>query len=446
MAKSLDFDFQAFAVDMIQTIDSISSFPKGVKNAKPIESRINSFYRAVGLPAVVDPSKQLDGYNVGNVSDDSTMTWGAYSLALGSRESAWKALTATKDGMPLHYQSRSIVDNLKNRLSGNMFPIVVNGGLEIYPQTKRVVTPFTADIQVFNGTKSDNYRRPLIESIINMRVKSLGATNSSIQGALLDGFRASFPDSTIAVDVNGLNAEISILLREALMAAVDEMSAAILSAELETLKSGDVYQLPPSSIAEENPQQSEKQLAPATLDKQAISQQAKQAIKAGFLSLLEFEDDSGSSKKSAKDSLLFSNVINAITSDDIKSKQDGNDLEQKQDKADNNIKGAMKTMDLFMGDAGSISGIDMLIVITALFEIDLLNLIGLLNNTAAQSLYAARGGSVDDYVNNKPSISTALTALEAQVTALYGFVDQPFHEVNQGAILQQYSIGSGMIS
>jgi hypothetical protein len=431
MTKSLDFDFEAFAVDMIQTIDSISSFPKGVKNAKPIESRINAFYRAVGLPAVVDPANQQDGYNVGNVCDDGTMTWGAYSLALGLREAAWKALVGTKDGVLLHYQDGSLLDNLKVRPSGNMLPILVNGSLEIYPQTKRVVTPFAEDRQVFNGTKSDNYRRPLIESIINMRVKSLGTFDSNIQGPLLTQFNKAFPSAKISVDVNGLNAEIAIILREALISAVDSMSDAIQTAHKSTLKSGTTYQLPPSSIAEQNPQESETQLAPAALDKQAIRQQAKQATRAGFLSLLEFEDDSGSSKQSAKDSLLFSSVVNAITTDDLKSKQDESDLEQKQDKADSNIKGAMKTMDLFTGAAASISGVDMLIVVIALFEIDIKYLLGLLNAQAAKGFADKSRAAEVMVLNGATKISDALFNLEYKVTELYEFVDISLKQVNR---------------
>ena len=90
--KNKDFDFEKFAVSIISIVDSLRS--KGRVGAKAsVESRINAFYRAIGLPAVITSVneetkeiKKVDDFNNGNLSPEEQLPGHLYATDLLSRE------------------------------------------------------------------------------------------------------------------------------------------------------------------------------------------------------------------------------------------------------------------------------------------------------------------------------------------------------------------------
>jgi len=179
--KTIDFKFEEFAVQAIKIIDSVRSHGL-TSNEKPTESRINAFYRAIGLPATVpanvgkeDSSNTnpfvIDEKNNGNVFDENQLNYDNYRLLLEQREAAFRLpITQEEAKSFLDINTNGLIDGLtstktdgsnkrtKSRLRGVLFPMVVNGALPVFPQSRRISNAFPE-----NNTDDDIiYHRPLI--------------------------------------------------------------------------------------------------------------------------------------------------------------------------------------------------------------------------------------------------------------------------------------------
>src|SRR5574343_935332 len=92
MPKSIDFNFKEFATNMIKTIDGIRSFGRDSSNT-PIESRINAFYRALGIPAVLENTENgrpIDNKNNGNAFPTTRLSYDLYRSSLLDRRKTFK--------------------------------------------------------------------------------------------------------------------------------------------------------------------------------------------------------------------------------------------------------------------------------------------------------------------------------------------------------------------
>jgi hypothetical protein len=422
MAQALDFDFQGFAVAAIKTIDELRSY--GDQEAKsPIESRINAFYRALGLPSYnkKESNKTIDPTNTGNIC--GTMN-ASEEKKFRERESEFSVKASKPEWQQmLHFDKKSKPsDSLEKRTRGKLFPMKVNGDIVVYPQNKRVATPFMHDDDIEVGDGKDKYMRPFIEAVIYMRLKTAGATNQEQQGKALADFNAAFnkgkTGSEVKENITWANLRVIKTIREAIVTAVGEFSKAITrTGSLAGDVNLDVFQLSAGDIAEQNPVQVEStEVTPPVY----TALQQKAAIKQAFLTQLEFSDSNAdSSKKNAIESSLLSSLLSILNADE-KMNEDKKVVKQKGQKSTAELKQYIKTLNLFTGNFAGISGLDVLVVTTALFEIEIKYLLGLLSEDAYTNLKVIKKGIESQQREN---VTSSLDALEARVRAIYEGID-----------------------
>lgn len=420
--SGLDFDFNRFAVDAIKTIDERRSY--GSQEAKgPIESRINAFYRALGLPSVKksETNKKIDQLNTGNVFEEG-ISYTDYLKELEKRESDFntKETPEEYEGM-LHFNKGKVSDSLLNRTRGNVLPLVVNGDVEIFPQAKRVATPFADEDDLDIGSGQEKYMRPFIEAVIYMRLKGSETTNSDDQKKVIDELNALFNiESTLNKGSAWLITEVVIMLRKAMITATENFEKAIIDAGSTASHVKTNYKLFAGNIAEQNPNDPGTEGPITVLDQQQLFLKEKEATHQGFLRLLEFNDgNTDSDKRNVVENSMLSHLLSILSARN-KLVMDKSDVDQKMQKNSERVKESIKTLDLFLGNFAGISGLDILVVLTALFEIEMKDLFGLLNKHALENLKRIKGEAVvGSLISNKSEVRAALKALENKVSELY---------------------------
>lgn len=421
--KNTDFNFEQVSVKAIQVIDSIRSRSK-FGNIIPAESRINAFYRALGLPAVIRPETDdnappKDPGSVANVFSNDTLSYSTYEQGLSTRQMRATARISVEDQKEfLLAQSVKLSDGLKEgetlgvRLP--LKPYVVNGNLEIFPQNRRVAGAFLKERELQrSGVK---YKRPLLETIILMKLKGSGVVDSSGQNQVLPGTTGELASLTDLL-VDSMKASLRAV-PEILYDAVVEIG------DVQTITKQNVQVEP---IAEQNPvtdvrDEEDDQDDLGYIDQQDINLQLRRAIKESLIGLFEFDDTFGDGINNMKAGLLASEILLGSTTvaEDGAEEENRKDVEMKKSSAEQTLKGAYKTLSLILGSFTGISGVDIIVVITALIEMDVNQLIGLLNQDARDRLANVKGRNVAD---SGVGVKAALTALEQKVKAIYEELD-----------------------
>lgn len=425
-----DFDFQSFAANVMKTVDSLRS--TGKESERVCESRINAFYRAIGLPSIKRSDSKIDKTNSANAADPDQLPFISQD-ELTIREQAYsKKATKEEYIQELHHKSGAISGNLSTRTRGKMLPLVVNGNIDILPKFKRVGPVFATEKDLAVGDGNEKYKRPMLEAILSMRLKNIGAVDNNYKKAIEDEFSAAFKGAAIDLtDQNHLNIAISTMLRKCIRSAVDKFNEAIKAAgDTLTASSGDIYIIPVDGAPEQNPEAfSDIGAPPSTANEQEARQQEKDKTKKAFMTMFEFEDIEGSNKRSVRESLLSSELLTLVAATESrptatnKQKKDAENNSRKIEKGTVKIKTALSTMDLFTGTFSSLSGLDILIIINALFEIEIKYLYGLLNSDGKNNLSAAKP-NIKAAVDSAPTVSESIEALKTKVTELYTFADK----------------------
>ena len=427
MAANLDFDFAGWSVGVLNSIDQMRSFGKdstGKVGLAPVESRINTFYRILGLPATQDPdAKGVDPTNVGNLfTQTDGLTYDDYKVDLANREAMSTTPADTNAQKRVqHFLKGKPSDSLDKRITGHLLPIMVNGGLAVFPKSRRVCVPFQDVDLIQVGDGKTQFARPLIETVVYFRLKGLGVVNSSITSATSSDFSASF-DTKIEADVNGVNTAVSNVFMGAILAATDQFSEAVCAASKIAPQIGKTYVLPTGNVAEESPTSATTGVSSGSIDVAQQYQAANQATRQELLTILEYNDGTlGSDKRSMVESVLSSNLVSVISAQEVKTKKDEDNTDRKNQKLTQQVKDVVKTQDLFIGDSSTLSGLDVLVVVAALFEVKLATLLGLLNDEAWQYLT-----TLQPLVKNsdRSDVQTALDDLTSVVTATYTAIDQ----------------------
>jgi hypothetical protein len=436
MASNSDFDFIGFATSAIRTIDELRSTGKEGKRAT--ESRINAFYRALGLPAVIidDPNSttpgavKIDPTNAANsvkTTDVSVLLPGFTKEDFGARNTAFtKAATVDECVREMYFSSSRITDGLNVRARGKMLPLAVDGSVEILPKHKRVGLPFATDEELDVGNGKDKFKRPMIEAVISIRLKNIGAANNTYKTQVEADFTRAFPSlSAISLeDQNLLNVVIATSLRKCILASVAAFEEAIRKISLKVTKNGKVEITQEDAPVDQN-QESAEPVAPAVVDQQEKSQLEKDKVKKSFMTMFEYEDATGSKKRSIRESLLSSELLAAVATSEGKVKRDSKEVVEKKDKDSREVKESLSVMNSFTGTFAGISGLDILIIITALFEVSLPCLFGLLNEDAKSALVLAKP-DVEGQLQGALTVSDAIDTLSSKVMELYDFAGQAF--------------------
>lgn len=418
------FDFTKFTIDAIRSIDEIRALNATPQNTgSPVEkteSRINAFYRALGLPAF----GQIYNYNNGNLFDTELPN---NTLAkLDARNILFSANIPedTVQGL-LDYNKFHVDDGLLGlRTRGILLPMMVNGNIHVFPQQNRVGGAFNAldDDLVIDDVQ---YKRPLIELITLLRLRNDGVSDNTIEQNVVNDFSSLDvgDDFFSGANFNALTAQIIVNLLKVVQTLPKFINKTV--KEINSIRAEVRNNFKPviANLPSAQPIESSSFNDGATDRIKALQQETSDQNNALF-ALLSFDDTITSGQeitKNAKNAILANSVINMIgfsESDEIKELQNTLDKEKK---LLSRLKVLQQKVDTILGIYSGISGIDILLVITALFLINQEDLLGLLNAEALDRLSALKGGTSFTPVSN---VFDSISALEAKTSDLFKIVIQ----------------------
>ena len=417
--KNKDFDFEKFAVSIISIVDSLRS--KGLSGAKDsVESRINAFYRAIGLPAVItDVNKKTDKHNRGNLFSRDKLSNMSYIGDLIVRENSSIISVSDDEIMTfLDMNKQDLLGGIKTvnaRRRGSLFPMVVDGSLEIQPQSRRVGTAFGTDRELTDDKIM--YKRPFLEAVIAMRLKSIGATNSAKQSNISSEVQKEMVE--IGKELISTLGDSSINISALLAFAVNLIGNV-------RKKIGAEVKANAASIAQQNPSLAKRDTKQGDLDKQKKQQDNELLLKQARLAIFNFDDTFGKEDKAKQKegvpitknltvTLVVSQLLSASVYDiDVATDKSIKEYKVKIKKQEVLLKKAHKQLDLILGTFSSLSGTDVLAIFMALFEVEEDVLLSLLNEQGLINLSKARGATI----SQKYSPSVAVTKLQEKVSEI----------------------------
>jgi hypothetical protein len=418
-----DFDFIDFSSGIIKTIDAIRSKGKNgtTSNSVPIESRINAFYRAIGLPAINSSKPAGLPRNNGNLMkiDTVTPTLQTTILKLNQREDISSNLSdiiAAVGKGTFDFNTASITDSInedKEDIRPQLFPMYVLDEIEISGLDRRVSGAFA----------SEEYRRidktelhiPFLEFIISLRIKEAGVFNQATQTSLSNQIYGEFA---------AVSKDLYVELTSSLGNIGEQLTDIREKINRARINTSTQVAPDPSGHAEQNTDTADDPNAQAVLDKQQQDQERDIALKQARLLLFNFDDttingaieaQSGqavSITRNLKKSILASQFLNLVTSDSGAIADAKKETDSKKEKSKDDLKQAGGQLDFMLGTYSGLSGTDVMAVIYALFTIDIYILMSLLNDTARLRLKSTFN---TDFSSHLIDMDKAVTKLEEKV-------------------------------
>jgi hypothetical protein len=440
----MSIDFEKFAVSAIKIIDELRSTNADTKNvdsnsAEPVESRINAFYRAVGLPAFVtnEDIKKEDPKNLNNGNLHETDPEDPRLEDAQAREISFSEELSEKEQLAfLDDMEESIVSSLKKfsdggRKKGGLFPMIVNGNIRITPYERRVDGAFFQKQKKHNGI---TYRRPLIELIILLRLRTEGFVDATDKQKLQD----SFPELKDAGFFEGSGENLlTIAVLESLLGVITDPEGVvkfiystvknlgrIRSQVRDTFKDSKE-----ATVAEEQPRVGESD-GKGKLEQQKAEKEILKSEGEAMITLLEFDDTLDVTlrttvTKNMQNALFAPMILETLLSDTREIDKSIKESEAKKETLDRLHKKLNKNMDLVLGTYSGISGIDVLIVITALFSISEDDLLGLLNKESMKRLEQLKLTTFP----RASKVNAAIEALEAKTEEIFKILDEQAEKV-----------------
>lgn len=426
--KNNNLNFDKLAVNALRVIDSIRSRSK-FGNIIPAESRVNAFYRALGLPAVVRPrdeedEEERDPGNIANVFPNDQLSFKTYGPSLNARESRSIVRFTEEDSSRfLSFNNAKFSNSVSDTQTLGRLPLkpfLVLGEVPIFPQNRRVGGAFLSNEKLTKG--KIQYKRPLIETIILMKLKGVGVVDTSKQSRVLPGVTGQL---RALIDILSENLRLSLIATPNLLKkSINELQGAQKQTKLDVAAEFIAEQNPVTRVSDDE----EEDLG--ELDKQDINLQFSRALNESLLGLFEFDDTFGDGVNNMKAGLLASEVLLSsatVVEEEGAEEENKRDVEEKKKSANKKIKESYRTISLLLGTFTGLSGVDIIAVITAMMEMDVEFLIGLLNNDAKDELRKIKG---NDVVNSASSVRDALDELESKVQTIMNNLDGQLAEDN----------------
>ena len=427
MATEFDFKFDQFAVNAISAVDEIRSFGKE-SITFPIESRINALYRSIGLPAVIKKDSEQHKINNGNTFSAEELLYSDYEDKFILRQNSFrKDITDEEVRTFLLFTKAKPGDGTRDyqgnpRYRGLLFPMVVDGELPIFPQSKRIATAFQKEEDLEVGI--NKYKRPLIEAIILLRLKTEGVQDTELQDKVAQDYKVDVSQelTNIAKDIENTMRLVVRHLPFILTETIKKIN--------EAKKNTNVDFVPIiANIAQQSVLKSLNSKKVGKYDKQKIIQELQLKSKQILLSFLEYDDTFVSDKKTSrnlKDTALSSSFLslfdpNAESNAQNKTQKDAEDTDRVIEKSIAELRSGFKTLELLFGTFGALSGIDVLVIIYALFRVPINVLIGLLNKQSKENLIALKGKDIVE--KNAVDVKKSIEQLEEKVSSLYKAID-----------------------
>jgi hypothetical protein len=433
-------DFEKFAVDAIKSIDELRSTNADLKNldnnpTKPVESRINAFYRAIGLPAFTTnvniKDKELNNGNfhksdpndkkVESLLKDAEKREADFSLEL-SEEAQKKFLDNIEETVLSRIKSGTESGKAKK---GTLFPMIVDGNIPILPQSKRVGGAFHQK----NSSLVNNditYRRPLIETIVLLRLRSDGFVSDVDRKKLQNSFSDLQKEGFFDGSSDNL---LSIYILDSLLSAITKPDGIMKIIDFTIERLGRVRRQVRDSfkdskeaiVAEEQPAVGESD-GLGEIEKLKEKRELLKSESNARITLLEYDDtlESSETTRNMKDALFAQILLDTLLSDTSDIDKTINEGEAEKKNLDRVHKRLNRNMDLILGAYSGISGIDVLAIITALFLIDEKDLLGLLNKESTDRLSKLKKGAIF----TKSNVHEAISALENKTSEIFKIIDE----------------------
>lgn len=422
-----DFNFEEFTVRVIAYIDSIRSFQKA-GGKTPTESRINAFYRAIGLPAILPkdtldlPEGNPDVLNNGNIFDPNELEANQDILkSFDERRFFDQDITESEILNFVNFNSQdimaSISDNPKNkRLRGVLFPMYVDGRIHIFPQTTRFGQAFSLNKDL-KKEKNIVYHRPLIETILYVKIKRSNQVNKTTSDAIIES-TAGIVQTASLIDL-GENSNIRI--EQAINKIAYTLEEAV--SKLNRARKDVYVSFVPTigNIAEQNPISVNNTEYVGQLEQRELEIEDKEHLDNIILSLFEFGGQDGNLIGEG----LASSFIELLIPKENERIGENTTFNIKRatkaqiEKVKNNAKGAYRSLELLLGTFAGISGIDIIAVIYALYMLDIKYLIALLNSNSKKNLINIKGNipEIVEAENIKPA--EAILKLQDNVKQIF---------------------------
>lgn len=409
-----DFNFEDFAVRAIRYIDSLRSF--GKVGTAPTESRINAFYRALGLPASMPDNEQAfpdgkpDQFNNGNVNELDFNTYSAdfdERFALFNKKATEGEIKSFLDFNKQDIKAGMSKDETNRRTRGVLFPMVVDGRINVFPQVRRVGGAFMSDKELKH--EQIKYKKSFIESILYFKLKGENAVDSSKQADTSAAFQN--------VALGELSANAAIRLKKTLYTVVTTLENTVQKINTVRGQSGASAALVVPNIAQQNPKLISNDQMVGQLDERVEQQTARENFQNSVIALFQFDDNVTSGTRNLQgDGLvdLFLEMLVPVHN----TKRQRRRLNDQVSKTESDIKHVFRTMDLILGTFSGISGVDILVTMIALFELDAIYLTGLLNKESQDRLKAIKGENLPAVTGAKP-VSESIDKLQTEITKIF---------------------------
>lgn len=443
MAQANSFDFDTFADELIRTIDSIRSIGKG-KATSPIESRINAFYRALGLPAILPDKFDGDPKNVGNsfkysdfASADDIFT------SLENREAAFDLEVEDKEVIAFLNFKNNISfkyslgydendENQSKRVRGLLHPMVVNGSIDIFPAKNRVESAFVLDNDLEEIDKV-KYKRPLIEAIIMIRAKSNGVLNAEELQSVQDDLNIVIPFGPVG-GKNDLNDRLDGAI-ESIRAIFDKRLASLSKGLSETytaikakpgnIPAGKSKNIDVINDADFKSNNNSSYSGTSSEKLKRINDQIN--LRNSIIALFDFAPG----KSGINETILSSSLMSIFATKPLALSKEREDVKRKISKSEKTIRTAQRTLDYLFGEFAGISGVDALAIVVALFALEEKYLYGLLNKEAIQRIIDQK--SIINDNTDIAGVEESVTELAKKTSEILGIFDAKLMQENKRA-------------
>lgn len=227
-----NFDIIEFAKSILNEVESIRSYVETIGDVTvngntsqqefniPVESRVNTFFRLIGLPMFITLEKKndkmvsnikagkqfinagffgakLDGFNIKNTDENYKFSTSKSSSELANRENFLNQIensigteemnnymtAALRSSMPVIPNTKGSNGEIigtgisERKVFKKLFPLVTSYK-EIYPKMNEVSRPFVTDINLQQITNTIPLKIPFIEVVARIRLVSCGNAQS----------------------------------------------------------------------------------------------------------------------------------------------------------------------------------------------------------------------------------------------------------------------------
>lgn len=442
----MKLDLSNFTKNIILEIDRKRCYlvdpQQGDEAEQLFESRINAFYRMLGLPAYSSQPKQFDKYNNGNLfkvdlerDSERLVKMSTASTRNETHESAKLDENNLAQFMRLDYNSVvKLSSGIRSaggdyswiRKKGSLFPMVVDGTRGVFPVSKRVAPAFVTEKELRIATSGkETYQRPLLESIILLRLRGDGVSDALRDSVLLDDFVEQYlekqKDNPNLLSLEIIDRITTFIFGDRGVVEYTKKllnSIAIVKTKISTyFDNTDNTIQQPIFRAQDGTGNLEKQIA-------GVESMAGEANVR--LSMFDYSDTAeGQSLRNLRDTAGVSWVVDlASGSDEDAINRRKEELARVNKKAIVELKNNFRKLDELLGTFNGLSGVDVLIILLALFLIEEKYLVGLLNKDAQDRLNKIKGGAG---ISGTDDI-TAVEALQEKVKELYTTLDAKIEE------------------